>query len=473
MAVTERARAQPVVGVAGALAILLGTLLAVMFVPQDPRPVFAVFPSGAILTLALLLPPALRLRHARVQMALRAENLLMLGLVYWLLLDVLQGSYELDVSQSATQMALAAIGLSGAAIWLAANFRRVGLPRVIERELTAEWTAEWIFRAAVACFVLGMLSFLIPVNFDVVELFSYFGQSRWAAPWMRGQLGGIDAFWDHLVYFGYALPALYVAYARARSPLTVKAVVLLAMAALIVAFLSQAGGRRIVGVAVGAAILCWVTSSERIRVGAVTGVAIASGALLYLLQQILLFRGVGWGEAVEAADTARIHVDDNLLRLAQAIEIVPTEHPYVYFKQIVYVLVRPIPRLFWSGKPTDPGFDLSNAIGSQGASLSMSMIGESYIAFGFVGVLLAGLIYGLLCAFVNEMSARRELDANPVVVPISLMVLFVGLRSLQDLVIMSYAVLGWLAVSAAAHRFRRKRRPEPIPVFPRRDRLRR
>jgi len=65
---------------------------------------------------------------------------------------------------------------------------------------------------------------------------------------------------------------------------------------------------------------------------------------------------------------------------------------------------------------------------------------------------------------VNEMTARRRLDANPVVVPISLMVLFVGLRSLQDLVIMSYAVMGWLAVSAAAHRFRR--RPPPTPVHP-------
>jgi oligosaccharide repeat unit polymerase len=464
VSVTQAPRAQPIVGIAGAFAILVGTVLAVMFVPQDPRPPQALFASGAMLTAALLLPAILRLRHGRVQMALRAENLLMVGLVYWLLLDVLQGAYELEVSQGAAQLAIATTGLAGAAIWFGANFRRVGVPRLVERELTAEWTPEWMFRAAVVCFALGMLAFLIPVGFDVPELFSYFGQSRWSAPWMRGQLGGIEAFWDHLQYFGYALPALYVAYARAKSPFTLKAIVLLAMALLVVALLSQGGGRRIVGVAVGAAILCWVTSAERIRPGAVAVVAVASGALLYLLQQILLFRGVGWFESIDAPETARIHVDDNFLRLAQAIDIVPNEHPYVYFRQIVYVLVRPIPRLFWPGKPTDPGFDLSSVVGGQGASLSMSMIGESYIAFGIAGVVLIALLFGLLCAFVNEMTARRRLDANPVVVPISLMVLFVGLRSLQDLVIMSYAVMGWLAVSAAAHRFRR--RPPPTPVHP-------
>lgn len=469
MTAMPRARPQLLVGLAGAIAILVGTVLAAIFVPQDPRPAHALFASGAALSAALLLPPLLRLRHARVQTALRAENLLMVGLVYWLLLDLLQGAYDLDISQGSAQLAIASIGLSGAAIWFGAHARRVGLPRLVERELTAPWTPEWIYRAGVVCFALGMLSFLIPVNFDVVELFSYFGASRWSAPWMRGQLGGVEAFWDHLQYFGYALPALYVAYARARGPLRLKALALLAMAVLLVAFLSLGGGRRIVGVAVGAAILCWVASSERIRPGAVIGVAVASGALLYLLQQILIYRGVGWFEEVDAPGSPHIHVDDNFLRLAQAIEIVPGEHPYVYFKQIVYVLVRPIPRLFWPGKPTDPGFDLSATVGGQGASLSMSMIGESYIAFGLAGVVVIGLAFGLLCAFVNEMTARRRLDANPVVVPISLMVLFVGLRSLQDLVIMSYAVLGWLAVSAAAHRLRRRSQPAPAP--PRRHRL--
>lgn len=456
-------RAEFPTGIAGALAILVGTFFAVLVVPENPRQAFALAPAGAILSVALLLPPALRVRRASMLTLLRAENLLMAALVYWLVLDVLQDAYEVEVVQATAQYAVAAIGITGAAIWLAAHLGLGRVPAPVQRELRAPWTADWIFRAAIGCFLLGMSSFAIPVRFDLVELFSYFGASRWSAPWVRGQLGGIDAFWDHLQYFGYALPALYVAFARRRGWLGPRALLILAMAALMIAFLSLGGGRRIVGVAVGAGILCWVTSARRIRLGLVAGVSVASAALLYLLQMILLQRGVGWFERVETADAwSRLHVDDNFLRLAQAIEIVPAEHPYVYFQQIFYILVRPIPRLFWPGKPTDPGFDLTSLLGGEGVSLSMSMIGESYIAFGLLGIVAAGLLFGFLCGLVNQMTRMHHPDANPALVPISLMVLFVGIRSLQDLVIMSYAVLSWLVVSAIAHRFRSRRVPRPV-----------
>lgn len=448
------------VGVAGALAILVGTLLAVQFVPDNPRASHAMFPAGACLSIALLLPVALRVRARRMMSLLRAENLLMFGLVYWLLLDIMQDAFELDVSATTASLAIAAIGIAGATIWLAAHLGVGRLPDPIQRELRAQWTPRWIFRASIACFALGMSAFAIPVRFDVIELFSYFGASRWSAPWMRGQLGGIDAFWDHLQYFGYALPTLYVAYARERGWLGGRALLILAMAALLIAFLALGGGRRIVGVAVGAGILCWVMGADRIRAGALVGVSIASAGLLYLLQVILLQRGIGYLEkADDPAGWSRLHIDDNILRLAQAIEIVPAEHPYVHFQQILYILVRPIPRLFWPGKPTDPGFDLSSLVGSQGVSLSMSMIGESYIAFGFAGIVAAGLVFGVLCGLVNQMVRMRRPDANPALVPISLMVLFVGIRSLQDLVIMSYAVLSWLVVSAIANRLGSRRSP--------------
>ena len=53
----------------------------------------------------------------------------------------------------------------------------------------------------------------------------------------------------------------------------------------------------------------------------------------------------------------RINVDDNFYRLAQTIQIVPERHDYVYHEQIVYTLVRPIPRAVWADKPVSGGFD--------------------------------------------------------------------------------------------------------------------
>ena len=53
-----------------------------------------------------------------------------------------------------------------------------------------------------------------------------------------------------------------------------------------------------------------------------------------------------------------LHVDDNFLRLAQVIQLVPAQHDYVYLQQLIFTAVRPVPRVFWPGKPIDPGFDL-------------------------------------------------------------------------------------------------------------------
>ena len=47
------------------------------------------------------------------------------------------------------------------------------------------------------------------------------------------------------------------------------------------------------------------------------------------------------------SDYDYLHVDDNYLRLAQVIEIVPAEHPYVNFQQLWFTIVRPVPRVFW------------------------------------------------------------------------------------------------------------------------------
>jgi hypothetical protein len=158
-----------------------------------------------------------------------------------------------------------------------------------------------------------------------------------------------------------------------------------------------------------------------------------------------------------------VRVDDNFLRLAQTIQLIPDQVPYVYWRQFAYLLARPIPRLFWAEKPSDPGFDLTQLVDSGGASLSMTMIGEWYTMLGFPAVLFGGWLFGRLAAFVNGMFDARRPGANSVVLPVSIMVLFAGLRSLQDLLLMSYAVMGWLLVSSLLLKVRaaRSRRRQP------------
>src|SRR5688572_31517468 len=51
-----------------------------------------------------------------------------------------------------------------------------------------------------------------------------------------------------------------------------------------------------------------------------------------------------------------------------------------YHRYVVYVMVRPVPRVFWPEKPVDPGFDLPTALGVEGVSYSYSVIGELYMS---------------------------------------------------------------------------------------------
>ena len=134
----------------------------------------------------------------------------------------------------------------------------------------------------------------------------------------------------------------------------------------------------------------------------------------------------------------------------------PDAHPFAYFDLIFFILVRPIPRVLWPGKPVDPGFYLPTLLGDTGASLAYSAIGDWYLIWGFPTVFLGGWFFGRLACFLNEMTAYQKSHSQPIVISVGLMVLFASMRSLQDLVIMSYAILGWLVVSHFIQRHARR-----------------
>ena len=104
------------------------------------------------------------------------------------------------------------------------------------------------------------------------------------------------------------------------------------------------------------------------------------------MQFMLNIRNLGYEEFAFRGESEYdyLHVDDNFLRLAQVIELVPAEYPYLQFGQVWFTIIRPIPRVLWPGKPVDPGFDLPTALGMKGVSLSMSIIGEWYLSFGWI-----------------------------------------------------------------------------------------
>ena len=453
------------------LAILstsIATTLSILLIPDNPAREGALFYPALVMSAGLAVAPitaALRFPKA----LLRGESLLALAPIYWLLLDLLQGVYAMeDITADQVRRAFLGIGLFVVMVWLGAIRRSWKIPKLLVNSVSQEFSSNTYFGLALACFFLGMLNFAVPCNFDVFEMVHYLGQERWAAPWGRGQLGGWDAFLDHLQYFGYLLPVLTVVIGRRVGVRNLRTVICMAMSVVVTLFLAQSGSRRVIGVVVGMALVLWVLDQRRLRIKHLLASVGAIVALLIALQVMLEYRNIGFsaligkGEVVsgrfekrQLLEEEHLRVDDNFYRLCQIIQLIPESYPFVYHKYLIYVIVRPVPRVFWPDKPIDAGFDLPTALGVEGLSLSYSVIGELYMSLGFIGIALGGWFYGRISAMASALLTRCTTQGALVIYSIVVMALFSGMRSILDLILVSYVVLAWVGLSHLFIRLRR------------------
>ena len=438
-----------------------------MLSPDDPSSEGALFYPALVMSAGLATAPfAAALRYPKA--LLRGESLLSLAPIYWLLLDLLQGVYGLqDITADQVRQAFLAIGIFVVMMWLGSIRRPWRIPQVVISSVSQEFSINTYFGLALACFLLGMLNYAVPCNFNVFEMVHYLGQERWAAPWGRGQFGGWDAFLDHLQYFGYLLPVLTVVMVRRAGVRNARTIICIAMSIVIALFLAQSGSRRVVGVVGGMALILWVLDQRRLRIKHLLTSLVAIVALLVTLQFMLEYRSVGLSVLVgqgeiqsgrfekrQVLEEQHLRVDDNFYRLCQIIQLIPESYPFVYHKYLVYVIVRPVPRVFWPGKPVDAGFDLPTALGVEGVSYSYSVIGELYMSLGFIGIALGGWFYGRVASMASGLLARCTTQGALVIYSIVVMALFSGMRSILELILVSYVVLAWVGLSHVFMRLR-------------------
>lgn len=443
----------PVIGIAAAI---VTTFAAVNLIPEHPEPEGALFWPALVLTFGLLVAPAAAaLRQPKA--LLRAEHLVVMAPIYWLLLDLLQGAYSMaGVSTTDIEQAFIAIGGFVCCLWLGSMGRPWRVPSFIRESVSGELSQSVYFYLVIASFLLGMSKFVVASDLNVIAMFRSLGSGRWDAPWARGQLGGWDAFLDHLQYFGYLTSVLTVVVARRAGWRNWRTIISAVLSAIMALFLVQSGSRRVIGVVVGVALIFWIlVQDSRLKVKHAVAAMLTMVALLLAMQVMLQYRNVGFtvalsDPAVAADDTPGneyLHVDDNFYRLCQVIELIPSTHPYVYHGYLLYAVVRPIPRVLWPDKPVDAGFDLTRAVGDREVSYSCSVIGELYMSLGFFGIALGGWLYGRFAALVNGMLVQSAGVGVVVIYSIGVMALFSGMRSLLELVLVSYVIVAWVVLS--------------------------
>jgi hypothetical protein len=438
----------------GVIAVATSVAIALLFIPNDTSPWGALYFPALVLTLGLLASPALTafLDPASV---FRVENLVMVGLIYWILLDLLQAMHDLStVGRAAIMSAFLMIGLFAIGVWLAGLHRPWGLPRVVLRAARANWSEGHLFGAFLTCAGFTLFRYAWPCGFDPFLMITSLGGNRWSAPWTTGYVGNWGSFLAHLEYFGFLLPSLTVLLAN-RARLWYKPAVVASMliTLALTPFLAHGGNRRTIGVMYGGAILCWVLLQRKaISLRSIFFCAIAGAIILFAMETMAVYRGIGYEMIFSETNKnevsiSRVRVDDNFLRLAQTIEIVPLKHPHVYEKPFVYALIRPIPRVFWQSKPLDNGFDLAKAIGAKGVVLTYSAIAEFYLSWGWPMVLFGGWFFGRLAGVCNRFLTDAPGPAGVLMFALGAMAIFAGLRSIIDIVLMSYQLLAWIVIS--------------------------
>ena len=81
---------------------------------------------------------------------------------------------------------------------------------------------------------------------------------------------------------------------------------------------------------------------------------------------------------------------------------------YSYFLQYADLLVKPIPRVFWPGKPAGSWLDPVN-LNSFGnfSALTVGLVGDGWISLGFAGVILTLSFCGIVCGLAYNWFNRR------------------------------------------------------------------
>lgn len=381
---------------------------------------------------------------------MRADVLVATSMIYWALLDVIQLKYSLNsVSPESIRYAFVLIAVFTIAVQLASNisFR---LPSTLHTITNVEIKTSTLFTVLLFCIVIAVFPFWRAAYYDFSYMLESMTKSRFNVPWARADSGGLNSFFEHLKYFGYITPSLSVLIYIKDGKLTPRVLISFFLTLFFSTFEFQGGGRRITGFLAGTGIITWMVAKKNFlqwKHFVVIGLLFAG--LLVLLDMQLKYRNIGYAnmfQNYEIEEFENVKVDDNFLRIAQITEFVPVVHPYSGIQYVVWAFARPVPRYFWPGKPTGPGFNMADLAGERGVSLSMTVVGEAYASFGMAMVIFIACFYGMLAATLNKILYSDLSTLGYAVYALGMMALVAGVRSLADLIIFSYALLGIVVI---------------------------
>jgi hypothetical protein len=427
---------QPVLN--GTFAALIGLTLTALLANGDTPSILARASSiGALASIGLSI--AFDVRLGGLRNLIRADLMAIIAFYFLTLFEFLfpQPNFDAMIDVATTREAILCVDLGFLGLFLGRHFIRPKR-QPFSQTLTREIPPSWIVTIFWGCCFVGYMHMLIAVNFNVVEMVSWFMDPRFTQPWQRGRLGDWKALLVELGLFIYLIPPLAgIMIARRNRYGAIS--LLLACAALLFTFFYgfTSGTRNIFASYLVTFLIAYSFALPFARQKELIALCVGSALLMVFATYFMLqFRNIGFRNYLEgtyeAPDTKEhtLFIDYNLYAICRLVEVFPNKRPYLGLEIPYQALIRPIPRAIWKGKPEGLSSSIEDALGVEGVTISASFVGEAYMSGGIIVVLIVGLVFGALTGWWSFLASPRNSELGILIYASGFFATVISMRSL-------------------------------------------
>lgn len=398
---------------------------------------------------------AFKLR-AGVEPTRDARNYIYVATLFWVLLDPLQERSELDaISQGGAAEALVYVGLFLLMVPLGHLIAPWGAVARGASKMADPARPARAFWIVLALYLIGGVPIVYHSGaslgaFSEILLAGYGSDAE--AGWRRGALGNDLDYFFTICFLMLQVVPFFAAWAVRNAALPINMKIVLAVIALSVPLLYFFGGsRRIFGFMLLGMMLIFMDSTPQGKRLLPTVIFVLLMIAVFLAMQFQVeHRAEGfYGAEFSIRDYQLFNLQrDNIFQLlVTAVSVMPDKYPFTGEIPFLNFLIHPIPRFLWPGKPVSEGFPFVSWDES-GATLTISAIGQFFIAQGLMGVIVAGIAYGWAARHWNELvRVGRRGDVRSALFYMGCMIFFVlGVRSFDEIVAQWYSLAFFVGV---------------------------
>ena len=310
-------------------------------------------------------------------------------------------------------------------------------------------------------FAIGYFYMLMSVGFNPVTMVQEFMGPRFAVPWGREKFGDVQALLYELGAMLYLVPPLAGVILGRRKLYSALSLLLVLLALIFTLFYGFCTGtRNIIASYLITFLAAYIYASSASRRQVITMAAVVFGILFLATYYEIRFRAVGLRDYLQGVESGSaedeevgLYVDYNLYTIGALVSIFPDHADYIGWDAPLWLIVRPIPRALWPGKPDGSAVSVENVFGVEGITIAATFVGESYMAAGLIGVIIVALLVGMLAQWWTRKAFSPESGFGILIYGSGFFAIVIAMRSMY---LLPVAILPTVGAAVLGRSLRRR-----------------